>query len=171
MSLQGSLSKRGVLHTTTCPHLSPTLTSRGPLHNCPHRFSYSWGYKRGSRACLLGHRDIYLEGFFFFCTVMRKRGDKKKKWGQGGTTHLMFRQHFTEALKMSSRGQAPWGDKIMTLLYSQWSKENQFLSQNLEEGRKKQDLPQLSSVLSFIHSEMLMQVQCEPGPGDAEMNG
>lgn len=45
-------------------------------------------------------------------------------------------QRFTAALKMSSRGQAPWGDKIMTLLYSQWSKQNQFLSQNLEEGRK-----------------------------------
>lgn len=42
----------------------------------------------------------------------------------------MVQQHFTGAWKMSSRGQAPWGDKIMTLLYSQWSKENQFLSQN-----------------------------------------
>lgn len=32
------------------------------------------------------------------------------------------------------------------------------------------DLPKPSSVHSFIHLKMLMQVPFEPGPGDAEMN-
>lgn len=63
----------------------------------------------------------------------------------------MFRQHFTGALTMSWRGQAPWGDKIMTLLYSQWSKENQFLPQNLEEGRENARLA-TTQLCPFISS-------------------
>lgn len=91
-----------------------------------------------------GHPAIQLFFAVVFVVVVVLYCDEEKsryKGERGGTTHLRFEQHFTGALKMSSRGQAPWGDKIMTLLYSHWSKENQFLPQNLEEGRENTSLP------------------------------
>ena len=97
--------------------------------------TYSWGSKRASWSFFLGHPPREL-GFFF---ALWWRWEEIKG-GEEGMTHLMFQWHFTAALKMSSRGQAPWGNEIMPLLYSQWSKENWSLSQNLEESRENAEL-------------------------------
>lgn len=142
------------------------LPAHGPLRNWPQAANIPlvvpWSSKRGSRSCLLGHRGFPVGRFFFSPWDEDGRERSLHTWHPSNISPQPWRCHREVKL--------PGGTRLWHFSTPRDQRETNSCHKTSRKAGKTLDLPQLSSVHSFIHLEKSMQVHYKPSPGETERN-
>lgn len=162
----GSLFKWGVPHTTisaTCPHSLCTLTSRQALHDWPMAANVHLVMSEAPRGdpdlASWGTGSSTLKGCFHHDEDGRER-----------ELHTWCSNISLQPWGCHQEVKLPGGTRLWHFSIPRDQRKTNSFHKTWRKAGKMLYLPQLSSVHSFIHLEMLMQTHYKPAPGDAEMS-